>query len=790
MNVLTIRANYILRTFVLLAVFAVAFLIRAEAGNLPWAPEPEKNAYLDPDGNPYLTEMDSYFYLRKAQEMADQNRISWFTSRDTDPLMGQKTGNSPHGDTLPLGLSVLAYLIWKYLLSPFGVSITQTAVWMGPVLGSLAFLPAFHYVRKRTSLPGALAAGLLVVCASPFVLHTHAGFFDTDMVLAALPLTAILSLMECLQAVNLKEQILRACISAVFFAVFSLFWVAWYAYYLFALGAAALAVLLWGIRKLPPLKREKGIQAPPAARGALLFLGFSSLLLFVIHGPGLFRTLLQSSRALLSASGSGDAMPYAFKHINEMHSMPLLPGGNVLNLLKADSNSVLGRLGGLFPCIPALCWLPFALVLHRKSRPDPENPSFSRESNALMVEAVFLGIWTVAGIILSCKWQRCTEIPVLPASVLCGLTVGRLYTVFASGKSRGHRILQLLCVGTAVCVALPAGLSSWLSVKTLGSVVNDNLQEASSWIRENTPEQTAVSSWNDFGYYYEYQTNRRTLSDGGTDSGTNNFFLARALLTEDPKLMSCILRMLNESGTDALEMLTDGGMDQARAAELLLRILPLSPEEARNILLAESADPSVLKLTHPEKTDPLVLVLGADLVVKCRALSYFAYWDPVKKKKTDEAWAACSVKTVRLKEDWTEIPMTDKSYTVRLRINDAGSIEAEYKNQGGTVSSGRLSVWENGREIQHAAGKKNYPATFVIKEKDLYDVFLCSDNICRSMLVRLLVCEDRRIPQARLLGTWYGPDEADHSHAQLRLNFNHRADWSTQVWRIPGETIF
>ncbi|MBO5520046.1 MAG: hypothetical protein J5973_00035, partial [Eubacterium sp.] len=158
------KSKFLFQTLLLLGVFFVGFFIRASVYDLPAVTPDEKPCFQAEDGNPYLTEIDSYFYLRKAKEMADDGTAVWYTNRFEDPLIGQKVSASDKKDVLPLGLSALAYLLWRYILSPLGVSLTQTAIWLGPVLGSLAFLPAFCYVRKRTSFAGGIAAGLLAVC--------------------------------------------------------------------------------------------------------------------------------------------------------------------------------------------------------------------------------------------------------------------------------------------------------------------------------------------------------------------------------------------------------------------------------------------------------------------------------------------------------------------------------------------------------------------------------------------------------------------------------------------------
>ena len=64
-----------------------------------------------------------------------------------------------------------------------------------------------------------------------------------------------------------------------------------------------------------------------------------------------------------------------------------------------------------------------------------------------------------------------------------------------------------------------------------------------------------------------------------------------------------------------------------------------------------------------------------------------------------------------------------------------------------------------------------------------------SQNLCDSMLIRLMFCEDAQVPGIRHLGTWYGSDDLDTCAAQRRIEINYVHAWCTQVWQVtdPGE---
>ena len=893
-----ILKNILFQGLALLAVFALAFLIRASAYDLPSVIYADQQYLQDESGNPYLSEMDSYFYLRKAQEMAGTDTASWYVDRDRDPMIGARTHDRETGDTLPLGLSAFAYLIWKHLLSRFGFSLYQTSIWLGPVLGSLAVVPAFFYVRKRTSIPGGIVAAVLTGCAIPFVIHTTAGFFDTDMVLAVLPLTAILAHMRCMSAARLKEQSACAALSAAAFACMSLCWKAHYAYFLFTAAFTAAALVLTRLVTIL-LPREYRQELPQddqrelprdylrehsrgVIRGAVLSLSLSVLLLFLAGGSVFVRQILGIVGAYRTASGDTGAMPYALEFISEMQRLSFLPALTPSALVKADLSSVLGRMGGALPVLLAVGWFPLEAVLlvldakrlkktsgqelytesTTQQAPDPESSISLKKTSEqkakhrfflpedelvpLILELVFLGTWMAGGAILTCRAKRFAEIAVLPVGILCGLLIGRLFCL-ADRMKKGRRnkrgrltrkgrrrmlcrlaVTGLLCLMTAA-VVYPVFSGARRSATTNRSLVTDAKCEAMTWIRDNTPENTVLASWWDDGYYLEYQARRRTLSDGGSDSGALSWMMARVLLTDDPKLMRGILRMLNESGTDALDVLTGAGLAPGEAADLLFRILPMerdgAEEELRKVQKQDHPDIPVAKLldkTHPADPDPLMLVLNSDMIRIYNSLAYFGFWDPEAGAQSQNAFMLPSSFSVELPDtgeneeseeddiqidpdaaesedadaqEPVEIPMTDGQYSVTLSRDPQGRITAQYTDHGEQYTPSRIVIWENGQRIrddrqtglQNAEDMEEQASTLalvLVKEEEQYSALLCSENICDSVLIRLLAGEDRTMEEAEYRGTWYGTSRSDVSAVQKRINSDNWQTWTVQAWQI------
>ena len=773
-------------------IISVSFAIRAISYSIPSLGAEERVYLQDENEYPYLTEMDSYFYLRKAYEMADEGKVTLYNYRSEDPLIGQNNYTNKDTGGTPLGLSALAYILWRYLLKSFGVSLTQTAIWLGPVLGSLAAVPAFFYVYRRSGLVGGIVAGFLTGLSIPFIIHTHAGFFDTDMVLALLPLGFLLCRIRCMQDTKLVGQIVFAFLGALSMAVMSYFWVAFNAYCALAFICTVVSALIIVVLPKSSFGDKAWLRKWRLLRGGLIAQTANLLLLFVTGGTDSIKRLLSVFDLFRSATGNtASSMPNPYTFVSEMKSVRKIPGFSPLELVKANTGSVMGMLGGLIPCILAAAAVPLAVVLiivRRKRASAEDKETHDTDLVSVCVGAGFLLPWLVLSLYLAFSSIRYCQIAVLPVCLLCGHAVGRIFTV-TNGKPLKTAVWMRALGGVLAAAAIiPVLIGSIKLCSDAKSTVTDSKSQAMTYISENTSEDAAVAGWWDDGYYTEYSSGRRTLSDGGTCSGKMDWFTARALLTEDPKLCKGIFRMLNESGTDALDDLVGQGMDEADACDLLLEILPLERDSAEEKLSEKGIDPAVLDMTHPETNGEIVLTLSTDILAKIRALDHYGFWNLRTGETENSSGAAVSLASeVYAGSRKASVKMYGSGINVNVSGDAEGRFYADYSdNNGNTYPIGRLCVWQDGLLAQDEflnTGPGLTGAVIVI-ENDRICCMLCSQEICGSMLVRLLVCGDENIDGIKHLGTWYGDTDKDPCAAQRRIGTFSRVSWATQVWSL------
>ena len=740
----------------LFLVLLISFVIRALPASLPSVPETLREEYLDEDGIPYLTEMDSYFYLRFAAEMSETGSPFFYNIRDKNPLMGQRSPKE-NGYGTPILLSALAYGLWRFL-SLFGkIPLVQVARWMGPVFGSLAAVPAFLYVKRRTNLAGGVAAGLLAGLSLPFVAHTHAGFSDTDMFLAVLPLGFVLLQLRAMQEQKILRQALCGAGGGILMGLLSMIWDTFYTYFwLLVLGGLLGVLLVMACAGRCPFRRRLTV-----ARGWLFSILPALGFVFLFRGQTGLNALMSVTDVLRSVSGSSNVFPFIYQYTGEMQPLPLLPAGQgILSFFSADIRNGTGAMGGLICCLLAAACIPLAVFLSRRKKdaPDPEN---NREERiAVLTEAGMLLLWLALGVVLMRSKRRFAEISVLPAAVLAGLAVGLIARLV---KDRKIWIRIPVCAALIAGCCLPAGLGAAALARSALPDVTDSMNSAMISIRETTPEDTAIASWWDYGYFMQYKARRRTIADGGTTYGEKVFtFLGKALLSEDPAKMTGILRMLEASSVTGVDDLVRCGASEAEAAEYLLRIVPLSREEARGteppVPLTEEQFAALLDKTHPREKVPLMLVLSEDLLRKTDAISYFGFWDvhTLSQAETSYCIPGTGPRTLSPGAE-TVFSLQDTSLILRIRKDPIGLMQASLEMNGATYRPGRIISWKDGVKTQEMILSEDGLAVVLAEREGRTSVLVCSPNLSGSMLVRLFFCGEKDIPGVTLLSEWNAP---------------------------------
>ncbi|MFH1593307.1 MAG: hypothetical protein ABID09_01255 [Candidatus Omnitrophota bacterium] len=164
---------------------------------------------------------------------------------------------------------------------------------------------------------------------------------------------------------------------------------------------------------------------------------------------------------------------------------------------------------------------------------------------------------------------------------------------------------------------------------SLYPLINDTWYSVLNAMREKTPEDAIINSWWDFGDWFKVIARRRVIFDGQSQNNPQAYWMAKALLTNNENEAIGILRMLNNGGNKAFDIIHEHIKDPLEAVMLLEAVIPLPNEEAKQMLekflSAETVD-NVMRMLFSRPSNACFVVENT-MLHKMSAISYLGNWD-------------------------------------------------------------------------------------------------------------------------------------------------------------------
>ena len=188
-------------------------------------------------------------------------------------------------------------------------------------------------------------------------------------------------------------------------------------------------------------------------------------------------------------------------------------------------------------------------------------------------------------------------------------------------------------VAIALALITPTVCGAYQTANQVVPGTSDPMWNSMEWINENTPNNTVIASWWDFGYLFEIASDRQVVFDGGSQTGNSRaFWLGQAMTTDNMDLSAGIFRMLGTTGENATNTLTEYTGSAGNATDILIDILPKTADDAKNTLIntygltTEQAN-TIVSLSHPDNPRPVIFVASSDMLQKAGWWSYFGAWN-------------------------------------------------------------------------------------------------------------------------------------------------------------------
>jgi dolichyl-phosphooligosaccharide-protein glycotransferase len=650
---------------IIILLFTLVFALRAEAANLSSVSDQIKPIYQDDNGVPYFSEMDSYYNYRLTQDYLDHGYLgdTKINGTNWDLHSYYPPGRSAEYPPLIVYLTAFAY---KFLNIFANIPLTTVAFWMGAFVASLCVIPAYLFVRRITNDYGGIVAGILAGIAPAYFSHTFAGFFDTDMFNVLLPLLVVWFFVESVLAKDLRSRSIFATLSAISMLIFSMAWEGWwYIFYLVIVTVIVYLLVSKYLLKMDTIKstrdytsRKDWLLDQPEIFALLVFFILSSLLIILTAGfSGFSGTLVQAVGVTnLQATVQATSYPNVFVSVAELQVASLL---EVIANVGGYVAFAFGILGVIFLFI-RLFW-----PLGTKKPEEPDEKDKKRDTgskrrkkrsqrkkketsdeNATKVTmpeltadqkknylfyAVLFSLWlllTGYAITKGVRFVETFSVPIaLSAGIFVGLMVDYLKVYIRNPQYHALAMVLIVILVAAIPVYNAYAISSSVTPGT-----DDYMANSLTWIKGNTPQNTVITSWWDFGHLFAAKADRAVTFDGGSQNSPRAYWVGKALVTNNESLSAGILRMLASSGDAGYQTLDNYTKNTGKSVEILNNILGLDKQTALTTMttkygLTSEQAQNVLKYTHPDNPTPDVLITSSDMLGKAVWWSYFGNWN-------------------------------------------------------------------------------------------------------------------------------------------------------------------
>ena len=189
--------------------------------------------------------------------------------------------------------------------------------------------------------------------------------------------------------------------------------------------------------------------------------------------------------------------------------------------------------------------------------------------------AIILFLWFCAMGFASTKGVRFSLFLIIPLGIgLCAI-ITEACQFF---KEKSLLISRAIILGISILGIFYAH-TALSNAPKISPLINNDIYTTLVSIKEKTPENAIINTWWDFGDWIETIAKRKVVFDGQTQDVPQAYWMARILLSTDEKEALEILRMLDNGGNRAFELLAEHTKDPFSAMTILMQLLKTEPTQ-------------------------------------------------------------------------------------------------------------------------------------------------------------------------------------------------------------------
>jgi len=712
-----------------------------------------KKPYQGENSQTYLMELDCWHWARYVVNVCKFGHP------------GDEVKDDEQWDSLmlaPLG----AKMAWNNFIFYFSASLYKlfSLIKVVPLFNFLFYLPLFFAAIFITAVFlfcyyywGILAAAissLFVGLAPIFLARSCAGWFDMDILNLFLPFMAVWTYLVADSASSEKKRLLWLFFSAFWVGLFCFTWVSWWFIFVIILLFEFFFIINLSFSSLT--KEEHWALFKQHFFSGLAFIIFSFCWILLFSGPApLWELYGQIKNALTLNEGLiSNIWPNVYSTVGE--------------LAKPDVNRIAYSVGGLFLFISSLAGLNYLFLLQK---------TFSRfKYNSILI----FTFWFLTMFFACSKGIRFAMFLIVPLGISLGGAVNQLLEQ-AIEKKKIRLVIAFSLLASAFLIQTIQ--NGYNTAKNLYPLINDNWFYTLVKIRNVTGEGAVINTWWDFGDWIKTIPERKVIFDGQSQNIPQGYWMARVLTSQSEEEAIAILRMLNNGGNGAFEILNQYTKNPFKSIFILKGLLSESQQAAREDLLqilpAYSAD-KIMKLLY-DKPQEAYFMVDYTLEPKMPQISFLGNWDFMKlylfRDKSGEEEKTAELKKLgvdseqakALQKEVSLVPLKNMAEWISGRLqfysglmqgsekdgivyfqkaliyNPGKKTVYLYSPDSGVYSTPRsLFTFENDKlEEKVFEGSDRVFSVLIIKKEQNYQAMVLDRDLAKSLFVRLYFLEGK-----------------------------------------------
>lgn len=578
-----------------------------------------KDRYQDDSGSTYLMEFDCWHWARYVDNVLKHgypgDKI--VKGRQFDSLMLAPSGMNLHWNNFLFYISSFLYKIFS-LIKP--VPLFTFLFYLPLFLIGLFIIILYLFCLRYWGNLCAITASSFVGMAPIFLQRSSAGWFDTDILNLFFPLLIIWSYLLVFNASTFKKRLFWIFLAGFWTGLFSFTWHQWWFIFLIVIIYEIYSLLNWACEYLQ-YKIKNFNLLKLHIFSSVSFLLFSFLWIIIFSGFEPLKNLyFQVKDALiLNKALTSSIWPNVYATVQE--------------LKKAGILEMAYPIGGQFLFTLSLgCMLVLLFLLSKRKS---KYTAFKQEAMLIFT------IWFIIMFFSCFRGIRFTIFLLLPLGISLGWMINEVIGYFSNKKWINIVVLVIVIVFQIKFIN-----NASIVAKEIFPFMNDVWYKTLVDIKEISPKEAIINSWWDYGDWFKAVSERRVIFDGQSQNTPQAYWMACVLTTDNEEEAMAILRMLNNGGNQAFELINRNLKDPFKSIFILKKALSSTPEIARKNLLEfllPSDAEQIIKLLF-DKPDRAIFVVDYAMQNKMSTISYLSNWNLAKvylsqnihKKRTDE----------------------------------------------------------------------------------------------------------------------------------------------------------